>query len=66
MSPHVATDLRASAWRGTAGSVAEGEDLEKGPEPGAETGTSFRRACLIIVAWLLALLLIPILFLQPL
>lgn len=64
MSPHLATGLRAAAWRGGVESAARDEDGE-GVEPRAGTGPSFRRACLIIAAWLLALILVPILFTQP-
>jgi hypothetical protein len=35
------------------------------PERQAGTVASFRRACLIIAAWLIALLLFSILFYQP-
>ncbi|HSE63625.1 MAG TPA: hypothetical protein VLG15_08450 [Thermoanaerobaculia bacterium] len=60
MSPHLATDRRASAWR-------QGDPVATAGASGASerqdgTAASFRRACLVIAAWLLALLLFPILF----
>ncbi|HEU5311190.1 MAG TPA: hypothetical protein VFV24_07025 [Candidatus Eisenbacteria bacterium] len=65
MSPHLATDLRAAAWRGRSGPVAPSEDREDAFQPTAGTEASFRRACFIIAAWLIALLLVPMLFFQP-
>jgi hypothetical protein len=63
MSPHLATDRRAAAMgRSTA---ADAGVSSRAAEGQAGTALSFRRACLIIAAWLLALLLVPILFYQP-
>jgi hypothetical protein len=62
MSPHLATGLRAAAWRKPARDRREGR--EGAIEPKAGTVSSFRRACFIIAAWLLAILLVPVLFLQ--
>jgi hypothetical protein len=59
MSPHLAAHRRAAVWdRQRSGDGASG--------PRAGTVVSFRKACLIIAAWLLALLLVPIVFFQPL
>jgi hypothetical protein len=66
MSPHLATDRRAATWQpSTAGAGGGAGDRLGAGESRAETVASFRRACLIIAAWLLALLLFPILFYQP-
>ena len=64
MSPHLATDLRAAAWRGPAGSDVPNGAREDASTPSG-TEASFRRACFIIAAWLIALLLVPMLFFQP-
>ena len=65
MSPHVASELRAAVWSGGGSSDARVEDREEASQLRAGTGASFRRACLIIAAWLIALLLVPIFFFQP-
>ena len=64
MSPHLATGRRAALWRR---SVRDARTGDQGGASGPKAGTaaSFRRACLIIAAWLLALLLVPILFFPP-
>lgn len=65
MSPHLATFRRAAVWnRGPHAGVRTG-DQAGAHEPKPGTAASFRRACLVIAAWLLALLLVPIVFFQP-
>jgi hypothetical protein len=65
MSPHTASELRAAVWNGGGGFRARNEGLEDTSRLRAGTGASFRRACLIIAAWLIALLSVPIFFFQP-
>ncbi|HET9253287.1 MAG TPA: hypothetical protein VFP58_14330 [Candidatus Eisenbacteria bacterium] len=64
MSPHLANGLRAAAWRGVARSDAPDEERKDTSKLRAGTAASFRRAFLIIAAWLIALLLVPIVFFQ--
>jgi hypothetical protein len=57
MNPHLAT-------HGNTRVVPRSTDREGTSENRVGTATSFRKACLIIAAWLLGLLLVPFLFLQ--
>ena len=63
-SPHLATHLRTAARQTRTRVVPRIRDREGASESRAGTATSFRKACLIIAAWLLGLLLVPFLFLQ--
>ena len=66
MSPHLATHRRLARSKAAVRVVPRPMDQEGASDRQAGTAVSFRKACLIIAAWLIALLLVPFLFLQPL